>query len=89
MEPSSPEDHAEQIKQALFAGEKIEAIKLYREQTKLGLAESKTAVETLERELRSTSPGSFTAPASKGCGGMTSVILLCIGAGIWWFVRRQ
>ncbi len=35
------------IKQSIFAGRKIEAIKLYREETGLGLKESKDAVEQL------------------------------------------
>ncbi len=70
MSEPNPEGQAEAIKQALFRGEKIEAIKLYREQTKLGLAESKVAMEALEAELRKTQPESFAKPATpagKGC----------------------
>ena len=41
------------IADALNQGNKIEAIKLLREATGLGLAEAKTAVEDMERKLRS------------------------------------
>ena len=42
----------EQIKRALFAGQKIAAIKIYREQTNSGLREAKEAVEKLEARLK-------------------------------------
>lgn len=64
---TNPEDQAQQVKDALFAGNKIAAIKLYREQTGAGLAEAKAAVEKLEVELRTSAPSSFQSPASKGC----------------------
>ena len=61
-------DQIEAIKQALYAGHKIMAIKLYRGQNRVGLADAKNAVEKLEAQLRLSSPGSFSAPpASKGC----------------------
>ena len=63
-----PEPVAKQIQAHLFAGRKIEAIKLHRQQTGMGLAESKTAVEAMEAELRARSPEAFTAPpGGKGC----------------------
>ena len=46
------------IRAALAAGEKIEAIKLLREATGLGLAEAKDAVERMERE-----PGEGATPS--------------------------
>jgi len=73
------------IKDALFQGRKIEAIKLYREATHVGLAEAKDAVEKLELELRKVSPGKFsTTPSGKGCLGVlvvmcaTTVLLLLV-----------
>jgi ribosomal protein L7/L12 len=41
-----------EIQDLLRRGNKIEAIKLYREQTGLGLKEAKDAVEAIERGLR-------------------------------------
>jgi hypothetical protein len=82
MSEPNPEDQATAIKKALFAGEKIQAIKLYREQTKEGLAEAKAAVEKLEAELRQTQPGSFTAPPAKGCGAV--IVVATIVAAVLW-----
>lgn len=42
-------DPSQQIADLIAAGQKIEAIKLLREQTGLGLAEAKAAVERLEQ----------------------------------------
>jgi ribosomal protein L7/L12 len=79
METPTPEEHATKIQEALFSGQKILAIKLYREQTGLGLAEAKDAVEKLEADLRATSPERFTAkPAGAGC-----MSLIVVGAVIW------
>ena len=47
--PGLPLDRLAEIKQVLSAGKKIEAIKLFREATGLGLKEAKDAVEALER----------------------------------------
>lgn len=64
--PNGPQ--LEQVKQAILAGRKIEAIKLHREATGLGLKESKEAVEQLETELRRTTPDRFSqAPVKSGC----------------------
>lgn len=73
------DDPAGQIIDALRAGNKIEAIRLYREQTKLGLAESKAAVEKLEAELRTSSPDRFTQPQSKGCTTMILAVVVVSG----------
>lgn len=86
--PPLPEHQLAPIKEALFTGQKITAIKLYRGATNVGLAEAKDAVEKLEAELRTTSPEKFTAPPSgKGCVG---VIVMCSvivsAAAIYWFV---
>jgi ribosomal protein L7/L12 len=81
-------ERAAWIHEALFKGDKIEAIKLYREGTNLGLKESKEAVEKLETELRQKSPERFAAkPAGKSClvvlaacGGMLVVAI----ASLFW-----
>lgn len=79
MNNPTPEDHADRIKAALFSGQKILAIKLYREQTGVGLAEAKDAVEKLEADLRGSSPERFSAkPAGAGC-----MSLLLAGVVVW------
>jgi hypothetical protein len=47
------------IKDALFAGRKIEAVKLYREYSGMGLKDAKDAVEELEKKLMAESPERF------------------------------
>jgi hypothetical protein len=61
----------------IFAGRKIAAIKVHREATGEGLAESKRFIEALEARLREESPEGFAAAAPAGCGpGVVAVILL-------------
>jgi ribosomal protein L7/L12 len=70
----------------LFAGRKIDAIKLYREQVKpgAGLKESKEAVEQLEAGLRSQHPEKFTAAAQKsGCTAVLAVLAVLIVVLLW------
>jgi hypothetical protein len=82
MDHPNPQATHEAIKEALFAGQKILAIKLYREMNKVGLADAKTAVEKLEVELRAASPERFTAaPRAGGCFGAIAVIGL-LGAAL-------
>jgi len=67
-EPLSPEQ-LDQIHNDLFAGRKINAIKLYREATNVGLKEAKDAVEAMADELYQRSPERFTRdPKAKGYG---------------------
>ena len=75
---SASNDDIDQIQAAVFAGEKIKAIKLYRGSTGEGLKESKDFIDALEDELRRTEPGKFTAPPAKGCG--VSVLCLVVTA---------
>ena len=63
-----------QITAEIFAGEKIQAIKLYREaHPGMGLAEAKEAVEKLADQLYASHPGQFTRPPQRG--GCTSVFV--------------
>jgi hypothetical protein len=88
MNTPIPEDKLGQIRSALFRGQKIEAIKLYRESADMGLAEAKTAVERLEVELRASEPEKFTSPASgKGCLGVVAMACTVVSVGIGWWIR--
>ena len=73
MKQPLPDDQLERIKESLYGGNKIEAIRRYRDATGAGLADSKAAVETLEAGLRATEPHRFK-PAPRG--GCLSVIIL-------------
>jgi ribosomal protein L7/L12 len=63
------------IYEALFAGRKIEAIKLHREATGCGLKDSKDCIDALEAQLRAESPEKFARPQKRGCAAM--VLLVC------------
>lgn len=76
---SIPDDQFSGIKEALFRGQKIQAIKLYRKSTASGLAEAKNAVEKLEAELRSQFPEKFIAKPAAGCLGVAAVICTITG----------
>jgi hypothetical protein len=87
MDDAIPDEKIVAIKEAIFRGEKIAAIKLYREATGLGLAESKAAVERLEAELRSSSPLEFKKVESRGCLGLVLIFIVLAG-GIIYFALR-
>ena len=76
------------VENAIFAGRKIEAIKLYREATGEGLAEARRAVEDMELDLRRRSPEHFIASANKkGCTGvLVCVALIATGAVLFLFL---
>ncbi|QDU55207.1 ribosomal protein L7/L12 [Aeoliella mucimassa] len=65
----------DQITECLFAGRKIEAIKLYRDATGTGLKEAKDFVDTLSASLREEYPEKMPAEGS-GCG---AAVLVCAG----------
>jgi len=52
MDPNSDPALAPQVQEALRRGNKIEAIKIYRELTGVGLAEAKQAIERAEQFIR-------------------------------------
>jgi ribosomal protein L7/L12 len=80
-----PEDKVEAIREALFRGNKIQAIKHYREATRLGLAESKAFIDALELRLRQEEPDQFAAAAKKaGCVGVIAFAALLTTAIRWW-----
>jgi hypothetical protein len=91
MNDQIPSDVARQIADCLYAGQKIQAIKLYREHSGQGLKEAKDFVDSLEAALRAKEPEKFTAPpGGKGC----LVAVLALGASVlallvWAAVLRR
>ena len=51
-DPNSDPVRSPQIQEALRRGNKIQAIKIYRELTGVGLAEAKEAIDRAERSLK-------------------------------------
>jgi hypothetical protein len=83
-----PESALAQIKEAIFQGQKIQAIKLHRKTTGSGLAEAKTEVEKLESDLRASSPEKFTSSSSsKGCFTIIVMVCVIVCAVILWSLR--
>jgi ribosomal protein L7/L12 len=70
--PEPTEEQIREITDALQKGRKIEAIKVYREATGLGLKEAKEFIEELTATLREKHPDKM--PAAKA--GCASVFLL-------------
>ncbi len=89
MPSKSDDDSLQAIREALFQNRKIEAIKIYRQQTGASLVESKTLIDKLEAELRLMSPEKFQA-SKQGAGCQAFVILAAIAALalIWWLVSK-
>jgi len=73
-----PEDQLTTIKEALFQGQKIQAIKLYRSATSVGLAEAKDAVDKLESELKAASPEKFSLSKAPSGGCLNVLLSVCV-----------
>jgi len=71
------------IQQELASGRMIQAIKLYREATGLGLKEAKDAMEAYHAKLRAEAPDRFPEMAKTGCMGV--IILFAMGC---WTIAR-
>ena len=78
-----------QLRSLVLGGQKIAAIKLYREHHHVGLAEAKAAIDSLEAELRLQSPAEFTAPPNAGATGCVVLLILLgvVGYGVWLFLH--
>ena len=79
MSDNPADDIADDIKEALYEGRKIEAIKIFRDQTGTGLADAKKFIEDLADELYASEPEKFKSAPNKG--GCTAVLCL-VAAGM-------
>lgn len=83
MSDALTDQQRQEILEAIFSGQKIQAIKLYREATRLGLKEAKDFVDALEGRLRMEQPESFRASAqSSGCAAAAAAVLVLIVAAV-------
>ena len=84
MSTQLPQDVIDEIRNAIFEGKKIFAIKLYRDATGTGLKEAKDFIEELADRLYEESPDKFSAaPGSGGCAGMLLAIGCAVGSVVW------
>jgi hypothetical protein len=77
---------ADGVTAALKAGKKIEAIKIYRQNTGLGLKEAKDAVEQMESEMRQSGLLPAAAPSSSASGFIIMLVvflLILAGFALW------
>ncbi|MBI5774409.1 MAG: hypothetical protein HZA89_11785 [Verrucomicrobia bacterium] len=92
MKPPLSNEQLAAIKDLLLHGEKIAAIKLYRECAGCQLIEAKTEVESIEAVLRKIAPEKFTAPPKSGKGCLIAFILFDLlavaGVVLWLLLRR-
>jgi ribosomal protein L7/L12 len=79
-------EQIDKINAAIFAGRKIEAIKLYREHADCGLKEAKEFVETLQAQLREQMPEKFTASSQSGCTVSSAMLLVAVGVVFYLFL---
>ena len=84
MSSNAPDpDMVEAITDALESGQKIQAIKIYRDATGKGLKEAKEFVEQLIPSLIEKDPDRFAALNPKGAGCAAGVALLATFATCW------
>jgi hypothetical protein len=77
---SLSDDLMDEILDAVHAGRKLEAVKLYKEATGSSLADSKQAIENLTRELESAQPGSVVQ--EKGCLATMLILIMLLGGAL-------
>lgn len=88
MSTDLPQPIVDEIRKAIFAGKKIEAIKLYREAANTGLKEAKEFIETLSTRLYEESPDQFAKPpGGSGCAGVL-LIALAAGPAVTWVLTQ-
>ncbi len=75
-----------QISDALLAGRKIDAIKIYREATGSGLMEAKEFIEKLEDDLREEYPDKFPE-RGKGCAAVFLIGLVLATTGVLFLFK--
>ncbi len=75
------------IQAALADGKMIEAIKVYRAATGVGLKEAKDAMDAYYEKLRAEAPDRFPERAKTGCAGIILMFVMVsagiAGAAIW------
>ena len=77
---------SEDVIAAVDNGRKIEAIKLLREETGLGLADAKHAIDALARERRNDSAFGANMTEEGGAGGMIKmIVVIAIILGAYWY----
>lgn len=75
------------MRDALFRGQKIEAIKIFRGATGCDLKAAKDAVDAVEKKLRQAAPESFRQDDRRGCLGVALACLGFAGCALYAWLR--
>lgn len=90
---SLPTISQHEISQCLHAGQKIQAIKLYRDVTGCDLLAAKLAVEQIEKDLKAQNPYAFlnkTPPVNTGSQVIIVILLLAVVlSGLAFFIASS
>jgi hypothetical protein len=81
IEPSLPPSADAEIRSLLRDRRKIEAIKVLRQHTGLGLKEAKDKVEAIERDLGLPPAG------ATGAGPVGAAVIIILGILAWWWLK--
>lgn len=77
---------SDQVISAIDAGHKIEAIKILREETGLGLKDAKDVVDSIAREKRGESGGAPGMVEEGGAGGMIKmIVVIAVVLGVYFY----
>ena len=76
---SAADPFEEELLQHLRAGRKIAAVKVYRQQTAVGLKEAVDAVEALARKHN-------LKTIKTGCSTSAAVLAMFVAMGLWWIL---
>jgi len=79
MSNDIPDKIKNEITEVIFSGRKIQAIKLYQNATGANLAEAKSFIELLTKELHEKAPEKFTASQGSGCASKVLLFLTITG----------
>ena len=75
-----------EIQDLVYAGRKIQAIKLAREKMGWGLKDAKERIDQVEQKLRTQSPEHFKAKQRAGCGTAAAacVVFAAVAGVLTW-----
>lgn len=73
----------EEVLNAIRSGQKINAIKIYRDLTGSGLKEAKEFIELLTAQLLKDDPDAIKS-SSSGCGTAVVLFAAVVGGSLWW-----
>lgn len=70
----------EEISELIYAGQKLEAVKRYRDQRSVSLVDAKQFIEQLTDELKQKYPDRFSTRSTTGCAGLIALMAITLVA---------